>query len=488
MSADLDILQARSALLSQVRRIEKEPAFNDMIFEGDLDHYDEYGFKLSPQVAERYNNQRVVRAVTAEKSRQIFKRVLDVPREAPGVFANILMYPFKDIDVMTAFQLGVPHKKRREVWLVGSGVSVLLRSKKNHFKKVCQKLEIATRKGGIEKKKEDAEIDKDMGGRTTGKMDLDDYKTFVAKVKRVVQLHCLDKKEDGYAQGLNMIASAFIVQNMTEEEAFWMMHHVTQVLFPGSFSRDVYGQHADCKTLEYYFSAKFARFRRFLDQFNLDIAALFSFKAFGSLLCDSMPYESVFTVWDYIFTGGGAYQFHICLLKIIQYVEKKIMTDVVCNSDGSFTGMDSSDVLLGFQSSVAGIVDMPRLLASELDGRPIDRTAFEWRRNKTNEFFHNKFVAPDDDGSADDKAVAMRVQSIRIDDTPSHFVADLPPSEKPPTPRGMTRTKSRHSRLRANTGSLIIRANSTPRMLMTMSGAPKEDAQSIATCSSDSSS
>lgn len=317
--------------------------------------FDENGLSLPADVADEYANQRVVRETKMAMNSHLIDTTL-----GPG--GN-----FRDVDVISLVMLGVPSQHRRAIWLRSSGVELQVHLMHDTFKRVY----------GLARQKQSVhlppsvvdQIEKDLT-RTIGQTIRRDKKHLIRKMRHVLVARAIYKPAEGYCQALNFFTMSFLILGFSTEEAFWMLNHVADTLFPLSFDAHVTGQCVDGDVIEYYFRSLFPDFDAQLRRLNLDIRMLCVNNFIGTLFCDRMPYESVWCVWDRMF-AGGAVEFFNAALKVIALVE----------SQTDRTETDSCVLITKAHRIIRGIVDMPALLNLTKLKHKIRENGLEFRRN-----------------------------------------------------------------------------------------------------------
>jgi hypothetical protein len=317
-------------------------------------HFDEHGLSLASDVAILYQAQRIIRETKAAVNSDLVDKTLGPNNR------------FRDNDLVSLVQLGVPHAYRRSVWLIASGVDLHVQIHHEQYKQISKlaKLKDCLH---ISPTVRD-QIEKDLN-RTIGLTIRRDKKSLLRKMRHVLLAHAIHKPLEGYCQALNFITMSFLVLGFSAEEAFWMLNYVTERLFPLSFDAHVTGQVADGEVLDYYFQSLFPEFSALLTRLNLNLSMLCGNVLIGTLFCDRMPYESVWCVWDRMFSGG-AVEFFNAILKIIALVSSKI----------NLNETDSCALIIQVHTIIRSIVDMPALLNLTVLKHKIGCAGLEFRR------------------------------------------------------------------------------------------------------------
>jgi hypothetical protein len=368
--------------------------------------YDEHGLSLAADVARAYHTERVARASIS---------AMNAPNIAASLDADT--NKLSDARFVQLCMLGVPSDQRRAVWLACSGVDLQVSENKAYFRRLKLRLKQEGDKSvpDIVRRQIEADV-----SRTIGETIRRDKTSLMRKMKRVCVLYAMHRPETGYAQSFNFIVMSLLVLRFTVEEALWMLDHITTRLFPCSWDKRLTGLRADTEAFAYYFGKSFPALNRFMLANDMTIDIIFSGSAFGTLLLNKMPHESVWCVWDRMF-AGGAIEFFNAVLHIMTHVLAKIPTKTVIDqppvavqpvktTKNKFLAklvppinmaevhaaassssspptsriefdVDSSELLTLINSEVRRIVDMPQVLAAKVR-QQINPLALEMRRNR----------------------------------------------------------------------------------------------------------
>lgn len=377
--------------------------------------FDEYGLSLSTAAAREYALLAVSRANVAAANSFSVTSILD-----PDIGR------LNDSDFIATVQLGIPSRARRDIWLKSSGAELRMIKGRSEFRILSQRLkrqkDFAVPGSVLE------QIEKDIT-RTLGQNEIRDRETLKKRIRRVLILHSMQKPIDGYAQSLNYFAMSFLIVGMTEEEAFWMLHHVTENLFPYSFDANMSGYIADMETFKYYFKRLFPALAEQYEPCGFQLCPP---SAFASLLCGMMPYESVWCVWDRMF-AAGAHELFIAVFKLMTHAEslmKKIeITTTQLDPSPRRRGLGSvwrrqsladsppplimeakrvyryehefDAAVLHFAHTIQAVVNIPDLLARTKLSKRIDIGALTMRRNRHREIAHADFHKKSDIGPSE---------------------------------------------------------------------------------------
>eukprot|EP00811_Abedinium_folium_P033806 NODE_6741_length_1643_cov_3.528364.p1 GENE.NODE_6741_length_1643_cov_3.528364~~NODE_6741_length_1643_cov_3.528364.p1 ORF type:complete len:428 (+),score=112.58 NODE_6741_length_1643_cov_3.528364:134-1285(+) len=107
----------------------------------------------------------------------------------------------------------------------------------------------------------------------------------------------------GYAQGMNQLASVFIKLGFEEEDSFWMLVSVIEVLLPGCHAPDLHGLHRDTAVVDALLQAYLPVHCTALTEAGVDLLWI-SAEYFLTLGASNSPLELLVRLWDLCFLHG----------------------------------------------------------------------------------------------------------------------------------------------------------------------------------------
>ncbi|KAG7384583.1 TBC protein [Phytophthora pseudosyringae] len=131
------------------------------------------------------------------------------------------------------------------------------------------------------------------------------------QLRRILRAYSLRNPSVGYCQGLNFIV-AFLMLMADEEIVFWLLSVVCEDLYPGYYSPAMGDIQRDMLVLKQLIAEELPQLDEFTSQVGLPLELL------GSqwLLClftTTFPSETVFRIFDCIFTEGSSFVFAVIM-------------------------------------------------------------------------------------------------------------------------------------------------------------------------------
>ena len=137
--------------------------------------------------------------------------------------------------------------------------------------------------------------------------------TGVDKLRNVLLAFSLYNIEIGYCQGLNRIAAfALSILNLKEEDSFWALVAIVEILPPDYYSQTMIGAQVDQRVLSDIMADKYPKIMAHFQQFNIDLS-LITFNWFLTLFVDNTNIDVVLAFWDSFFYEGDKVLFRFAL-------------------------------------------------------------------------------------------------------------------------------------------------------------------------------
>ncbi|KAG8734169.1 hypothetical protein FRC11_010387 [Ceratobasidium sp. 423] len=182
----------------------------------------------------------------------------------------------------------------------------------------------------------------------------------VAKLRRVLRAYSWRNPDIGYCQGMNLIVSTLLLVFPNEEDAFWVLTCIIEKFLPGEFfSGSLVGSRACPLVLLDYVEMHHPKVYNHLLEMGVDLPAI-CFSWFLSMYTDCLPVETLFRVWDLIFTDKLDALFRIGLA-IIRINEPDLLA---CESasalyqylEGMTARMWQADKLMKVESEIKSLM------------------------------------------------------------------------------------------------------------------------------------
>ncbi|KAL7680496.1 putative C2 domain, Rab-GTPase-TBC domain, Rab-GTPase-TBC domain superfamily [Plasmopara halstedii] len=132
-----------------------------------------------------------------------------------------------------------------------------------------------------------------------------------SRLRRILQAYSLRNPRVGYCQGLNFIV-AFLLLMADEENVFWLLSVFCEDLYPDFYCQTMCGVQRDMLVMKKLVAEELP----LLDNFALDMGLPLELLGSQWLLClftTTFPSETVFRIFDCIFTEGSYFAFPVIM-------------------------------------------------------------------------------------------------------------------------------------------------------------------------------
>ncbi|KAH7472143.1 hypothetical protein PRIC2_005306 [Phytophthora ramorum] len=213
-----------------------------------------------------------------------------------------LMLHARQFDAL--LKAGVPPKLRGQVWWMCSGAAELRREALESYPALLHRLHTLS-------KCAEMDIEKDLprtfplalrsSMRCSQEMCAEEDN--FGELRRVLQAYSLRNPAVGYCQSMNFLA-AVLLQQMGEEEAFWVLAAIVEELTPQYHTRTMTGSRADQRVFSDLVTQKLPVLANHLHTLGVDFEP-FTLKWFLCLFLNTLPFEPVLRLWDVFFCEGS---------------------------------------------------------------------------------------------------------------------------------------------------------------------------------------
>ena len=192
---------------------------------------------------------------------------------------------------------GVGRKSRSKLWFAWSGAEAAKRASETTYDMYLSRAAAPT-----------------VDERCAEQIEMDLARTFpehewfveggqmLEALRRVLRATAMSAKA-GYVQGMNYLAGFLLLVMETEEEAFWTLHVVVDVMFAGYFTEGLKSLRADLETLDHRFRCVSSEAHAKLESMGLAVKYFTARWLMCALIgCASVPI--VLRVWDMIFVDA----------------------------------------------------------------------------------------------------------------------------------------------------------------------------------------
>ncbi|CAI5707605.1 unnamed protein product [Peronospora effusa] len=214
--------------------------------------------------------------------------------------AEIMLHS-RQLDTM--LKAGVPPPLRGQVWWMCSGAAELRHEAPETYPTLLHRLHTLS-------KCVEMEIEKDLPRtfplalRNSMKQSQESTESDnFGELRRVLQAYSLRNPAVGYCQSMNFLA-AVLLQNMGEEEAFWVLAAIVEELTPQYHTQTMTGSRADQRVFSDLVTQKLPVLANHLHTLGVDFEP-FTLKWFLCLFLNTLPFEPVMRIWDVFFCEGS---------------------------------------------------------------------------------------------------------------------------------------------------------------------------------------
>ncbi|CAI5735868.1 unnamed protein product [Peronospora destructor] len=212
-----------------------------------------------------------------------------------------MMLHSRQLDTM--LKAGVPPQLRGQVWWMCSGAAELRHEAPETYPTLLHRLHTLS-------KCVEMEIEKDLPrtfplalrNSVRQSQELTEGDNF-GELRRVLQAYSLRNPAVGYCQSMNFLA-AVLLQNMGEEEAFWVLAAIVEELTPQYHTQTMTGSRADQRVFSDLVTQKLPMLASHLHTLGVDFEP-FTLKWFLCLFLNTLPFEPVMRIWDVFFCEGS---------------------------------------------------------------------------------------------------------------------------------------------------------------------------------------
>lgn len=200
-------------------------------------------------------------------------------------------------------RVGLPNRLRGEIWELTCGSVYLRMQNQRLYTSLLEEYQGRTSLA-IE------EIEKDLN------RSLPEYAAYqdsegIERLRRVLTVYSWKNPDVGYCQAMNIVAAALLIY-MSEEQAFWCLSTVCDVILPGYYSKTMYGTLLDQKVFEALVQKTMPILWEHLTKYDVQLSVV-SLPWFLSLFINSMPLVFAFRIMDVFFLEGPKTLFQVAL-------------------------------------------------------------------------------------------------------------------------------------------------------------------------------
>lgn len=286
-----------------------------------LSDYDEYGFKRENKATlERANTGYITVLVRRERR---WKDYLAKDRDLTVITRTLKRFIRK----------GVPMKLRKEVWFKTSGAWAAHNAEPNLY-------------ADLLRMNHDDEIAESI------RIDLPRtfpnnifFGTIQQNLFNVLIAYSNYDRRIGYCQGLNYIAGLLLLVSKDEEVTFWLLKHLIQEVTPDYHIKSMSGLIKDIGVMAQLIKETVPEvYEHVQNRIGLSWTVILT-KWFICIYAEVLPTETVFRIWDCIFSEGHKIIFRVALTMIVHCQKEILATDDMLELSNVFKSVVCSDLV-----------------------------------------------------------------------------------------------------------------------------------------------
>ncbi|XP_021168357.2 TBC1 domain family member 2A isoform X1 [Fundulus heteroclitus] len=286
--------------------------------------YDEYGFKIMSDY--EVEDMKLLAKIQALEIRS--HNLLHQDRaERPllGRWAQYLAGRSED-DLCPSPELkallrgGVPREYRQRVWrwLVRTRTRTLWEHHPQRYQQLCEKSRTSPHPAS-------RQIQLDLHRTLTTNQNFSSPSSpALQQLRRILLAFSWQNPAVGYCQGLNRLAAIALLVLQNEEDAFWCLVAVVEVIMPQDYyTKDLVASQADQRVLKDFMAEKLPRLAAHFEAHSIDVS-LITFNWFLVVFVESLPSDMLLPVWDAFLYEGTKVIFRYALA-LFKYKEEDLL-------------------------------------------------------------------------------------------------------------------------------------------------------------------
>ncbi|XP_038142634.1 TBC1 domain family member 2A isoform X1 [Cyprinodon tularosa] len=286
--------------------------------------YDEYGFKIIPDY--EVEDMKLLAKIQALEIRSHNLLQQDrVERPLLGRWAQYLagrseydLCPSPELKAL--LRGGVPREYRQRVWgwLVRARTRTIREQHPQRYQQLCEKSRTSTHPAS-------RQIQLDLHRTlTTNQKFSSPSSPALQQLRRILLAFSWQNPAVGYCQGLNRLAAIALLVLQNEEDAFWCLVAVVEVIMPQDYyTKNLVASQADQRVLKDFMAEKLPRLAAHFETHGVDVS-LVTFNWFLVVFVESLPSDILLPVWDAFLYEGTKVIFRYALA-LFKYKEEDIL-------------------------------------------------------------------------------------------------------------------------------------------------------------------
>lgn len=197
----------------------------------------------------------------------------------------------------------LPEDLRKELWLRGSGAKTLMYDNHGYYERLCKNIAQYPNPCFYQ-------IELDLH-RTFSSSETIYSHTSEEKMRKVLGAYIKRNPTVGYCQGLNFIV-AILLNKLEEEEAFWVLWQIIEWLLPVDYYTQMTGVIIDQRWFEELLKENIPDVYEHLERNSWKVETYIT-QWFVCLFANTLDFDMLFQVWDYLFLRGILAIFRVAL-------------------------------------------------------------------------------------------------------------------------------------------------------------------------------
>ncbi|KAM6980360.1 TBC1 domain family member 2A-like [Aplochiton taeniatus] len=212
-------------------------------------------------------------------------------------------------ELKSLLRAGVPREYRQRVWrwMVRSRTRSLRERHPDRYQQLCEKSLTSTHPAS-------RQIQLDLHRTlTTNQRFSSPSSPALQQLQRILLAFSWQSPTIGYCQGLNRLAAIALLVLQSEEDAFWCLVAVVEVIMPQDYyTKTLIASQADQWVLKDLMAEKLPRLMSHFEEHGVDIS-LITFNWFLVVFVESLPSDLLLRVWDTFLYEGTKVMFRYAL-------------------------------------------------------------------------------------------------------------------------------------------------------------------------------
>ncbi|XP_047208827.1 TBC1 domain family member 2A isoform X2 [Girardinichthys multiradiatus] len=286
--------------------------------------YDEYGFKIIPDYeVEDMKLLAKIQALEIRSHNLLHQDSVECP--LLGRWAQYLagrsgddLCPSPELKVL--LRGGVPREYRQRVWrwLVRTRTRTIWEHHPQRYNQLCEKSQTSPHPAS-------RQIQLDLHRTLTTNQNFSSPSgPALQQLRRILLAFSWQNPVVGYCQGLNRLAAIALLVLQNEEDAFWCLVAVVEVIMPQDYyTKNLVASQADQRVLKDFMAEKLPRLAAHFEGHGVDLS-LITFNWFLVVFVESLPSDILLPVWDAFLYEGTKVIFRYALA-LFKYKEDDLL-------------------------------------------------------------------------------------------------------------------------------------------------------------------